>query len=265
MHPSPSHLPKKALLLAPGEGLHRLLFDVLAAEGWDVEQVPDYQTALAVARTNPFDLVIAGCNTYASEDLELLSKIRSSRAHLRLIILTNEWVPGDVIAALRAGAFSYFSAPFDAHTVAEVVRSAMAMAQPCWDEGIEILSATPAWISLSVRCDLDTADRLVHFLRQTRDPGIPEEQKNEIIMAFREILINAMEHGANFDPTQYVQISFVRGQRAFFCRVKDPGEGFSREELQHAANAYRAAALPMRSLHAWPFAKHEEYAPVGLA
>ena len=71
MHPSPSQLPKKALLVAPGEGLHRLLFDVLAAEGWDVEQVPDYQTALAVARTNPFDLVITGCNTYASEDLEL--------------------------------------------------------------------------------------------------------------------------------------------------------------------------------------------------
>ena len=55
--------------------------------------------------------------------------------------------------------------------------------------------------------------------------------------AFREILINAMEHGARFDPSQHVEVSYVRTKRMVLCRVKDPGEGFSLEELQHSAIA----------------------------
>jgi anti-sigma regulatory factor (Ser/Thr protein kinase) len=44
-----------------------------------------------------------------------------------------------------------------------------------------------------------------------------------------------MEHGCNFDPTQYVEVSYVRTSRMVLCRIKDPGEGFSLEEIRHAA------------------------------
>jgi anti-sigma regulatory factor (Ser/Thr protein kinase) len=76
---------------------------------------------------------------------------------------------------------------------------------------------------------------LVQFLRAVRDPNIPDEHRDDIVGAFREILLNAMEHGANFDPSQHVEISFIRARRAIACRVKDPGQGFSLEELRHAA------------------------------
>ena len=46
-----------------------------------------------------------------------------------------------------------------------------------------------------------------------------------------------MEHGANFDPSQHVEVSYVRTKRMVLCRVKDPGQGFSLEELQHSAIA----------------------------
>jgi len=88
---------------------------------------------------------------------------------------------------------------------------------------------------LTARCDLATADRLVQFLHGVRDPSIPEAEKDKVIFAFKEILINAMEHGAHFDPSQHVEISFIRARRAIACRVKDPGKGFSLEELRHAA------------------------------
>jgi len=130
---------------------------------------------------------------------------------------------------MREGAFSYFSAPFDASELTEMVRAAMA--SPCWDDGIEVFSATPAWVRLAARCDLSTADRLVQFLRGVRDPDVPEG----IISAFREVLLNAMEYGGNFDPSQHVEISFLRAHRVVACRVKDPGQGFSLEELRHAA------------------------------
>jgi anti-sigma regulatory factor (Ser/Thr protein kinase) len=49
------------------------------------------------------------------------------------------------------------------------------------------------------------------------------------------MLMNAITHGGQFDPSQYVEIQYVRGQRAVACRVKDPGRGFALDELYHAA------------------------------
>ena len=220
---------KTALVVASGSDVDDLLTSVLASDGWNVLRAVDNHHALALATAEPFDLIVTGRKTLGPEDVELFRKIRSSRSHVRLIILTDKWTPGDVISAMREGAFSYFSAPFQAAELAEMVRAAMA--SPCWDDGIEVLSATPAWVSLAARCDIGTADRLVQFLRGVRDPDIPEG----IIFAFKEILLNAMEYGGNFDPSQHVEISFIRARRAVACRVKDPGRGFSLEELRHAA------------------------------
>jgi DNA-binding response OmpR family regulator len=222
---------KTALVVASGSDIDELLTTVLAAEGWSIQRTVDNQDVLSLARTNPFDLIITGRKTSGPEDLDLLRKIRSARPHVRLIILTDEWTPGDVVAAMREGAFSYFVAPFQASDLAEMVRAAMA--EPCWDDGIEILSATPAWVRLTARCDLLTANRLVQFLEAVGD--IPQADKEQVIVAFREILVNAMEHGAHFNPNQHVEISFIRSRRAIACRVKDPGQGFSLEEIRHAA------------------------------
>lgn len=216
-----------------GGEVDELLVNVLASESWIIHRAVDNQQALALATTGPFDLIITGRKTLGGEDVELLRKIRNVRPHVRLIILTDKFTPGDVVSAMREGAFSYFSAPFEASDLAAMVHAAMAA--PCWDDGIEVLSATPAWVSLAARCDIATADRLVQFLHGVKDPIIPEADRGAVVMAFREILLNAMEHGGRFDPNQYVEISFVRMRRAVVCRVKDPGEGFSLAELRHAA------------------------------
>ena len=224
---------RTALVVDSGPEINELLDGVLTHEGWSIQRVPDNQAALSAVTGNLFDLIVTGSRTQGSEDLELLRKIRGVRPHTRLIILTNQWTPGDVIAAMREHVFSYFSGPFEHAALVEMVR--WAMASPCWDDGIEILSATPAWVQVAARCDIATANRLIQFLRGAKDPSIPEADREAIVAAFREILLNAMEHGGNFDPSQYVEISFIRGRRAVACRVKDPGQGFSLEELRHAA------------------------------
>jgi anti-sigma regulatory factor (Ser/Thr protein kinase)/CheY-like chemotaxis protein len=216
-----------------GAEINNLIDDVLTSEGWNVKRLLDNQAVLSLAAADSFDLIITGAKTHGPEDLELLRKIRSVRPHQRVIILTEQWTPGDVIAAIREGAFSYLSAPFQHYALLEMVRNAMA--SPCWDDGIEILSATPDWVSLMVRCDSVTTDRLVQFLAGVREPVLPENDRDAIVQAFREILLNAMEHGCKFDPNQHVEISFLRSRRAVVCRIKDPGQGFSLEELRHAA------------------------------
>jgi len=224
---------RRALVVDSGPGINGLLDRVLTSEGWSVQRVHDNQAILSLATANPFDLIITGSKSKGPEDLQLLRTIRGVRPHMRLIILTDQWTPGDVIAAMREHAFSYFSGPFEHGALAEMVR--WAMASPCWDDGIEVFSATPAWVQLRARCDVATANRLVQFLRGVKDPETPEADREDIASAFKEILINAMEHGGKFDPNQYVEISYLRSHHAVVCRVKDPGQGFTLEELHHAA------------------------------
>ncbi|HEY1924169.1 MAG TPA: ATP-binding protein [Candidatus Acidoferrum sp.] len=222
-----------ALVIDSGAELDKLLTDVLAQDNWNVEHAASNEDALELAKADGFDLIITGRKTRGPADVELLRKIRGARPHVRLIILTDQWTPGDVITAMREGAFSYFAAPFNPTILAETVRAAMN--DPCWDDGIEVLSANPAWVRLMARCDIETANRIVQFMQGVRDPNIPEEDRHDVVTAFREILMNAMEHGGHFDPSQHVEISFVKARRAVICRVKDPGQGFSQDELRHAA------------------------------
>ena len=234
MAPTPSPAPERAALVVDsGAEINDLIDDVLTSEGWSIKRVPDNQAVLSLVAASPFDLIITGAKTHGPEDLELLREIRRVRPHQRLIILTEQWTPGDIIAAIREGAFSYLSAPFERYPLLEAVRNAMA--SRCWDDGMEILSATPDWVSLMARCDSVTADRLVQFLGGVREPVLPENDREAVVHTFREILLNAMEHGCKFDPTQHVEISFLRTRRAVVCRIKDPGQGFLLEELRHAA------------------------------
>jgi len=66
---------------------------------------------------------------------------------------------------------------------------------------------------------------------------LPEDTRQEIMQAFREILLNAMEHGAAFNPEQVVEVTGVRTGRAIVFYVRDPGAGFRRESLTPPAIA----------------------------
>jgi len=224
-----------ALVIDAGPELNTLLIGVLSKDGWEIERAESNEAALDLAKRDSFDLIITGRKTRGPDDIEFLRKIRGSRPHVRMIILADEWTPGDVLTAMREGAFSYFCAPFQPETLVDTVRNAMN--DPCWDDGIEVLSATPEWVRVMARCDLETAERLVLFLQNVRDPNISEGDRADIVTAFREILMNAMEHGGHFDPSHHVEISFVKARRAVICRVKDPGQGFSPDEVRHAASA----------------------------
>jgi len=55
------------------------------------------------------------------------------------------------------------------------------------------------------------------------------------MQALREILMNAMEHGAAFNPEQVVEVTAVRTARAMVFYVRDPGAGFRSESLDNTA------------------------------
>ena len=200
---------------------------------WKLECARDNEEALALVEKSAFDLVITDQGSSGRENAELLGKIRLVRPHTRLIIVTDRSTPAEVIAAIRARAFSYFTKPLSTQALEEMLQ--LAMESPAWEDGIELLSATDAWIRLSVRCDVYAANRLQQFVRAYLN--LPEVDEDKVAIASREMLLNAMEHGGKFDPERRIEIAYLRARRVVLIRIKDPGEGFSlAENLDTAAN-----------------------------
>ena len=224
---------KSALIVGHDPEVESALADILRPEGWKIERVPENQVALMLAGSKTFDLIVTGRHTSGREDVELLRKLRNIRPHTRLIILADESTPDDVIASMREHAFGFLSRSLSLAALEDLVRQALN--SPTWDDGIEVVSATPEWIKLHVRCELAAADRLLTFMREISD--LPDDEKQDVGVAFREMLLNAMEHGGHFDRTQWVEISYVRTRHMILCKIKDPGEGFSLDEIRHAAIA----------------------------
>jgi anti-sigma regulatory factor (Ser/Thr protein kinase)/ActR/RegA family two-component response regulator len=201
-----------------------MLFDYLVAKNWSVDYVAHNDLALAAVKRRPYDLVVTAEVSSAREDLELLRQIRAVRPHTRMIVLTSYRTTKDAIAALREKAFSLFSKPYSLETLKGMID--IAMEEPCWDDGIEVLSATPSWIRLMIRCDRPTIERMTQFFQELAD--LPEPERCQVAAAVREMLLNAAEHGAAFDPEEYVEVSYLRARHAVACRVTDPGPGFKR-------------------------------------
>jgi anti-sigma regulatory factor (Ser/Thr protein kinase) len=188
--------------------------------------------SLRQLRKAPYDVVITDPATSIDEDLALVAELRPIRPGVRVIVLAPESTPEEVIAALRAHVFLVKTAPFDADEIAEYALRSASTADSSL--GIEVLSAHRDWVSLRLNSQMLTAERLIEFLTEL-EKGIPEGPREQLMMAFREILMNAVEHGAEFHPAKIVEVAAVHTQRAIVFYVRDPGAGFCWDEIPHAA------------------------------
>jgi CheY-like chemotaxis protein len=233
----------RSVLVVADLDMNWMLFDYLVAQDWSVDYVAHNELALAAAQKRPYDLIVTAEITSPRDDLELLRKIRAVRPHTRMIVLTGRRATEDVIEALRERAFSLFAKPYSIETLKSLIE--IALDEKCWDDGIEVLSATPSWIRLLVRCDHGTIERMAQFFQEMAD--LPEPERTQVATAFRELLLNAAGHGAGFNPEEYLEISYIRSRQAVACRVTDPGAGFNLTERTKSWLANPLEQLPERN------------------
>jgi anti-sigma regulatory factor (Ser/Thr protein kinase)/ActR/RegA family two-component response regulator len=191
------------------------------------EIAPGNADALCRLRRASADVIITDPSTTVEEDLALLEQLRVIRPEVKVIVLAPSFAAEHVIAALRAKVFLCKSAPLDANEIA--AHAAQAAAATDALQGIEILSARRDWVSLRVNCQMLAEERVVSFFKEL------QSELPELISAFNEILMNAMEHGAQFQPDKVVEVAAIRTARTIVFRVRDPGPGFHWDGISHAA------------------------------
>ncbi len=227
-----SSVAQRVLLIGKDPQLGQSLETGLTARNCEFDYAAGSADALRHLRQACYSVVITDPKTSIEEDLSLLAEMRTVRPGVRVIVLAPSSTPENIIAALRARVFLCKTAPFDPLDIADYAAQAATTADSL--VGIEVLSAHPDWISLRINSQILTAERVVEFLKeiQTRLAGPPRE---ELMMAFREILLNAVEHGAEFRPGKVVEVHAIHTARSIVFYVHDPGAGFDWDLLKHAA------------------------------
>jgi anti-sigma regulatory factor (Ser/Thr protein kinase)/DNA-binding NarL/FixJ family response regulator len=222
----------RILMVAPAADVLEALQASPLLEEHSIEVAGTDLDALRRLRQRAFDVLVTSPLTSIEDDLMLLAEVRVARPGVKAILLAPTPTPEAVIEALRSRVFACFGAPIDVSELSDML--ARAAGADHWREGIEVVSATPDWISVRVNCRLLSAERLVNFLNELRS-DVPHDARDDFLFAFREVLLNAMEHGAGFDPDQVVEVAAVRTARTLVFYLKDPGPGFDPALLQHAA------------------------------
>ena len=222
----------RILVVDDDPDIHVLLGTILKDAGFGMTSAASGAEGLEQLEAGPYDLVLTDVCMPGLDGLELLQRIHERCPSTPVVVMTAQNTSDNLIRSIRERAFAYFSKPFSPAAVVEMVNRALD--SPAQRDDIEVLSATPGWIALQLRCKVETANRLLQFLREL-PVDLPVEEQEDIATAFRELLINAIEHGGRLDPDQKVEVACIRLSRAILYYIRDPGKGFSFEDLAHAA------------------------------
>ncbi|HVG38927.1 MAG TPA: response regulator [Pyrinomonadaceae bacterium] len=223
---------KKILVVDDDPEMHDLIEFALRRNGYDVLAAHDAFEGLAKLESEQVDLALLDVMMPEMDGLEMLARLREKYRDLRVIMMTAISTPEAAIVALREQACDFLAKPFDINELIAAIGTAFEL-EPR-DIQIEVLSARPEWIELRVPCDAQAVDPLERLMAQLKT-DLPRETRESVTLAFREMLRNAIEHGGKNDPTQHVEIGYLRSPRIILYRIKDPGEGFTVESLSHSA------------------------------
>src|SRR5262245_39070370 len=225
-------LSKKRILVADDDRTTRFaIASMLKDSGYSVTQANDGVEALKKLRKSNFDLAFVDIWMPKMTGLEVLEEARNFPSCPKIIVMTSDNTQESVLGDARAQACEYLNKPFAPKDAVEIAERALSQEALSF---IEIVSAKPEWVELLIPCTREAADRVHSFLKKL-DARLPEEQRDTIGLAFRELLLNAVEWGGKLDPNRKVRIAYVRSSRLLLYRVADPGPGFHFSKLAHAA------------------------------
>ena len=209
---------------------------MLKNAGYAVTSVKDGGEALRKIQETSFDLAFLDIWMPKLTGLEVLARVRAGDSHPKIVIMTSDSTPETVLRAVREQAYEYLTKPFPPKDAVEVAQRALKQhASP----PIEIISAKPQWVELLIPCTREAAERIQSFLVKL-ETDLSDDLRDTIGLAFRELLLNAVEWGGKLDPNRKVRIAYVRSSRMLLYRVADPGSGFSFNGLAHAAVGHPA-------------------------
>jgi len=121
--PFPSTDKPTIFLVDDDRSVRETIARVLTGEGFLVLKAANGEEALAIARSNPVDLVLLDLNMPVRGGWDTFERLTSENPLLAVIIITAR--PNQLFTALGAGAAALLEKPFDYAKLFEAVRAAL--------------------------------------------------------------------------------------------------------------------------------------------
>jgi DNA-binding response OmpR family regulator len=224
---------RHVLVVDDDRALRLAITALLQAAGYRTGQAGDGPEALEKLRQQPVDLMLLDIGLPGMSGLDVLAQARETQSPPRVVMMTADDTPEALLRSFRGQAHWFVRKPFAPARIVEIVNDVL-KASAAASLPITVVSARPEWLELVAPCSLEVAERVQDFVMQL-DAKLPQEVRESVAQAFRELLSNAIEWGGRLDPARTVRISCLRSQRMLLYRIADPGEGFDIDRLSHAA------------------------------
>ena len=224
---------RNVLVVDDDRALRHAITALLQGAGYRTEQAGDGPEALDKLRQQPVDLMLLDIGLPGMSGLDVLAHAREAQSPPRVVMMTADDTPEALLRSFRGQAHGFVRKPFPPTRIVDVVNDVLS-ASAVAALPIEVISASPEWLELVAPCSLEIAERVQDFVMQL-DAKLPDDVRESVAQAFRELLSNAVEWGGRLDPARTVRISCLRSRRMLLYRIADPGDGFDIDRLAHAA------------------------------
>lgn len=114
---------KKILIVDDQYGIRILLNEVFQKEGYTTFQAPNGKQALAIAKSEKPDLVILDMKIPGMDGLEILKHLKQLDESIQVIMITAYGELDLIQEAMRCGALTHLTKPFDIDELRKLVNS----------------------------------------------------------------------------------------------------------------------------------------------
>jgi len=224
---------KRVLIAEDDVTLATSLAKLVEQAGFETSTAFNGKEALEELERQRYDLLVLDIRMPVMDGFEVMERLQRNTRPPKVIVITADTTQETVLQAMKEQVYQFVPKPFSLRALVQLVGSALHENVP----PIEVVSAKPHWVELLVPCHRETVERITAFMGQIKG-DLPQEVREAVGQAFREMLLNAVEWGGRFDPTRRVRIAYLHANKMLMYRIADPGAGFTFKELEHAAVAH---------------------------
>lgn len=113
---------KKILIVDDQYGIRVLLNEILQKDGYKTFQAGSGVQALAIVKKDLPDLVILDMKIPGMDGLEILKRLKEFNSSIKVIMMTAYGELDMINEAMKRGAITHFSKPFDIDEVRSVIK-----------------------------------------------------------------------------------------------------------------------------------------------
>lgn len=218
------------ILIAEDEDkiLH-ILDKIVRSAGHDTILAGDGEEGAALALEHTPDLILTDIFMPRLNGLELCQKLKFDRktSEIAIIVITASSESPDLFKIFRYGANAWIKKPFTRIQVLETIEQVYQEQQLYQKKQV-----IGNWIDFNLSSTMDILQSLNQFIENLLShTKIEPKEARQFSFAVNEMLLNAMEHGNQFDISKKVKVSYVLFKEKLIIKIEDEGKGFLPAEV----------------------------------